>query len=261
MAYADVNEQRIYYEDSGGAGPAVLFSHGFLMDHEMWEPQVEALADRYRCVTWDERGFGQTVSSAAPFTYWDLADDAVGLLDHLGIEQAVWCGMSQGGFLSFRAALAHPDRVRALVLVDTSPGAEHAEVVTLYQAMFDQSLAEGMTPDLVDAVCATLFGPGFDASVWRGKMSSRSPASTTEAVACMLGRDDVSDRVGEISCPALVVHGELDAGISVDEVAGWAERLPGLAGTVLVPDAGHTANLERPEAVNPPLVEFLDGLS
>ena len=101
---APINGVDITFVDSGGTGPAVLLSHGFLMDHTMFDAQVEALAPQYRCVRWDERGFGAT-PAPGPFTYWDSADDAVGLLDHLGIDEAVFVGMSQGGFLSLRAAL------------------------------------------------------------------------------------------------------------------------------------------------------------
>ena len=107
MPFADVNDQHIYFEDSGGEGPVVIFSHGFLMDHEMFESQVAALAGEFRCITWDERGFGNTAARGA-FTYWDSADDALALLDSLGVEQAFFVGMSQGGFIALRAALRSP---------------------------------------------------------------------------------------------------------------------------------------------------------
>ena len=109
MPYAEVNGQRLRYEDTGGDGPPVIFSHGFLMDHEMFAPQAAALAPEFRVIAWDERGFGETEFDGKPFTYWDSARDCFGLLDHLGIEQAVLGGMSQGGFLSMRAALLEPD--------------------------------------------------------------------------------------------------------------------------------------------------------
>src|SRR6516165_7395193 len=101
MPFADVNGQHIYFEDSGGQGAAVIFSHGFLMDCEMFAPQVQELSEEFRCVTWDERGFGQTVATG-PFSYYDSAADCLALLRHLGIDQAVLAGMSQGGFLSLR---------------------------------------------------------------------------------------------------------------------------------------------------------------
>jgi len=77
------------------------------MDHDMFAPQVDALRDDYRVITWDERGHGQTPVDG-PFDYWDSARDALALLTHLGVEEAVLAGMSQGGFLSLRAALLSP---------------------------------------------------------------------------------------------------------------------------------------------------------
>src|SRR4029077_2135505 len=129
MSYADVNGQRIRYDDSGGDGPPLILAHGFLMDRTMFEPQVGALRGEYRVITWDERGFGETEFDGQPFTYWDSARDCLGLLDHLGIERAVVGGMSQGGFLSLRAALLAPERVRALVLIDTQAGTAAPERV------------------------------------------------------------------------------------------------------------------------------------
>jgi 3-oxoadipate enol-lactonase len=110
MPFADVNGQRIRFEDSGGDGPPVLLSHGFLMDREMFAPQGDALHPEFRVITWDERGFGETEFDGQPFTYWDSARDCLGLLDHLGIERAVLGGMSPGR-LSLPAR--RPARARA----------------------------------------------------------------------------------------------------------------------------------------------------
>src|SRR3954451_17678437 len=133
MPYADVNGQRLWYEDSGGDGPPVLLSHGFLMDHTMFDGQVTALAPEFRCIRWDERGFGRTEDDGTSFTYWDSANDAFALLDHLDIERAVFGGMSQGGFLSLPPALTAPERVRALVLMDTGSDCDDAETLGAYQ--------------------------------------------------------------------------------------------------------------------------------
>src|SRR6202035_1116980 len=103
MPFADVNGQRISFDDTGGDGLPMILAHGFLMDREMLEPQVRELAPEFGVITWDERGFGETEFDGQPFTYWDSAADCLGLLEHLGIEQDVLGGMSQGGFLSLRA--------------------------------------------------------------------------------------------------------------------------------------------------------------
>ena len=101
MPVAAANGVELTYTDSGGQGPAVVFSHGFLMDQAMFDRQVAALTPQYRVVTWDQRGHGGT-RAPGPFTYWDSAADVLALLDHLGIERAVLADMSQGGFLSLR---------------------------------------------------------------------------------------------------------------------------------------------------------------
>jgi len=260
MPYAELNSQRIYYEDTGGKGLPVVFCHGFFMDHEMWEPQVQALRSKYRCITWDERGWGQTEHSRTPFTYWDLAEDCCALLDRLDIGQAVLCGMSQGGFISLRVALADRERVLGLVLVDTDPHAETLEKKALFETMLQQAVSNGLDDELIQGITGILFGPGFDSSYWQGKMKARAPASVRSAVECMVTRDDVGHRLGEIRCPSLVIHGELDASFPVGDVETWADQLPGLVQFVRIPDAGHTSNLENPQVVNQRLLQFLCNL-
>src|SRR5207253_233174 len=103
-----VNGQRLFFTDAGRGDDVIVFSHGFFMSHAMFDAQVAALSGRWRCIAWDERGHGQTATTPDPFTFWDSANDLLGLLDHLAIDRAVIAGMSQGGYLSFRAALSAP---------------------------------------------------------------------------------------------------------------------------------------------------------
>jgi pimeloyl-ACP methyl ester carboxylesterase len=256
MAFADVNGQRIRFEDTGGGGPAVIFSHGFLMDHSMFDPQVAALRDEFRCITWDERGFGDTPADA-PFTFWDSAADALGLLDHLGLEQAVFAGMSQGGFVSLRAALTAPARVKALVLIDTQSGTESAEALPLYQGMHEEWVTKGASTSLAEAVASLIFGGGYDPSEWIKGWQARPREFLTLPFDCLVGRDDVTGRLGEIAVPAIVFHGEDDAAISMDKAEELVAELAGDVQLVKVPGAGHASNLSHPDAVNGPLLEFL----
>src|SRR5260370_51531 len=123
MASIEVGPQTLHFEDTGGAGPAVLFCHSFTMNGAMFSPQLTAFAGRYRCITWDQRGHGQSPASG-PFTLWDSARDALALLDRLEIDRAIFVGTSQGGFVSLRAALLAPDRVRGLAVMGTSAATE-----------------------------------------------------------------------------------------------------------------------------------------
>jgi pimeloyl-ACP methyl ester carboxylesterase len=108
MSRVKINGQNIYFEDSGGRGLPMVFSHGLLIDHEMFAPQVKEFGAEHRVITWDERCHGLTETTLDSFTYWDSAEDLNGLLEHLGIERAIIGGMSQGGFVSLRFALKHP---------------------------------------------------------------------------------------------------------------------------------------------------------
>jgi len=262
MSFADVNGQRLYYEDSGGDGPPVIFSHGFLMDHEMFAPQVAALAPEFRVITWDERGFGETEFDGKPFTYWDSARDCLVLLDHLGIEQAVLAGMSQGGFLSMRAALLAPERVRALVLIDSQPGAEEAEKIPVYRGMLDTWAIAGPNDALAEAVANIIIADPAHNPYWIAKWQKIWPQERiVEPARCLLEReDDLRPRLGEITCPTLVIHGSHDGPIPIALAEQMAAALPGADGVVVIEGAAHAANLTHPDQVNPPLLSFLRNL-
>lgn len=259
MPHASINGQRIHYQDTGGDGPPVVLAHGFLMDLEMFAPQVEALRGSYRVITWDERGFGLTEFDGQPFTYWDLARDCLGLMDHLGIDRAVVGGMSQGGFLALRAALLAPERVRALVLLDTTAGAEDPEKVPLYQGMLDTWVGVGPVDELAQAVATIIIDDPAENPRWIAKWQSRPKEFIVEPGRCLLSRDDITDRLGEIACPALVVHGTEDTAISMERAEALAAVLVGCGGVVPVGGA-HAANLTNPEPVNAALLDFLAGL-
>jgi 3-oxoadipate enol-lactonase len=261
MATAEVNGITLSYTDSGGDGPVVVFSHGYLMDADMFGPQVAALAPEYRVITWDQRGFGGT-RATGPFTYWDSADDALALLDHLGVQQAVLAGMSQGGFISLRAALRAPQRVRALILIDSQAGLENPQVVPAYEQMEQTWMDQGPAP-VQDVVAAIILGPPdgpVDYAPWFAKWAAADRDELRLAFRTLLDRDDITDRLGEISCPALIVHGTADAAIPLAK----AEIVQaGLAGPVtLVPIEGgsHSSNLSHPDEVNAAIADFLHSL-
>ncbi len=259
MPFAPINGQQIYFEDTGGDGPPVILAHGFLMDHEMFAPQVEAFGSDHRVITWDERGFGQTVFDGQPFSYWDSASDCLGLLDHLGIDRAVVGGMSQGGFLSLRVALTAPERVRGLILLDTESGVPSPETMVAENGMVDMWLSVGPVDDLANAVAALIIDDPHENAKWVSKWQAADPQGLREPAACLHGRDDITARLGEITCPALVVHGVDDHAIEMDKAEVLAAGLPGSSGVVRVPGA-HAANLTHPGPVNEAISAFLAGL-
>jgi len=260
MPAAEVRGAQIAYDDTGGDGPPVILAHGFLMDRTMFAPQVEALAPSHRVITWDERGFGETVYDGEPFTYWDSAADCLGLLDQLGIDRAVVGGMSQGGFVTQRTALTAPERVRGLLLFNTQAGTEDAEAIPLYQSLVDTWVADGLSDDTADFVASLILGTPELAATWIPQWHAKPKAEMAQPITTLLSREDLTGRLGEIAAPALVVHGTADAAFSGDKADRLAAGLPGCDGVTWIDGGTHAANLSHPTEVNAAVEKFLASL-
>jgi 3-oxoadipate enol-lactonase len=258
---ASLRGQRIHYEDSGGAGLALVLSHGFLQDSSMFDAQLRRLRARHRVITWDQRGHGSTVSTGEAFTYWDSADDLAALLDHLGVNRAVVGGMSQGGFISLRFALRYPDRTAGLVLIDTQSGQEDADKIQQYDVMHDVWTGSGASDQLLDMVAAIIVGNKRPESAeWIAKWRNLDPAKLTYIYRALKDRDDVTDRLAEIRAPALVIHGTDDVAIDISLAEKLCANLSACRGLVRVEGAGHSSNITHPEPVNKAIEEFLASL-
>jgi 3-oxoadipate enol-lactonase len=262
MPLHKINGQWIHYEDTGGTIGPIVLAHGLLMDQEMFAPQVRALGDRCRIVTWDARCHGETETTADPFTYWDLADDLRGLLDHLGIERAVIGGMGQGGSVAIRFALKHPERVAGLILVDTQAGTEEPEKVATYEVMLDAWEAEGLNDQLAETIAAIVLAnnwPGREP--WIRKWRQKPRSLLRPAFQALVGREDIRDRLGEIKAPALVIHGTADAAIDIELAHRLCSDLPNCQQFVAIEGGGHACNLTHPQVVNLAVQKFLDELA
>ncbi len=262
MPLHEINGQWIHYEDTGGRiGPLVL-AHGLLMDHEMFAPQIAARPSRLRIITWDARCHGETEATDDPFTYWDLADDLRGLLDHLGIQRAVIGGMSQGGFVALRFALKYPERVKALILLDTQAGAEDPEKIATYEAMRQVWEADGLDDQLAETIAAIMLGnswPGREA--WIAKWRQWPRSLLRPAFNALVGREDIHDRLGEIKAPALVIHGSADAAIDIELAQRLCSELANCQQVITIEGGGHASNLTHPQLVNLALLQFLSELT
>ncbi len=257
MPYAQVNGQRLYYEDTGGTGPAIVFSHGLLLDGTSFAPQVAALRDGYRCITWDERGHGKTAGEKLdPFSYYDSADDVAGLLAFLGIDSAVLAGVSQGGFLGMRCALTHPERVRALILISTQTGTDDPATLQGYRQLLDAWLANNLSDQIATTIEHILFGPGYpEAAAWKEKWRAMSAPNLRAAFEPLAHRDDIGDKVSAIRVPTLIIHGDADAAIPLAKAKAMQVSIPNAE--LVVAEGGHSVNTTNPAAVNPLIKSFL----
>jgi 3-oxoadipate enol-lactonase len=258
MPLHKVNGQWIHYEDAGGDGLPLVLAHGLLLDGEMFAPQLALQSRSCRIVTWDARCHGETENTNDPFTYWDLADDLRGLLDHLGIEQAVVGGMSQGGFTALRFALKYPERVSALILLGTQAGVEDPDKVATYRTMLEVWEADGLNDQLADTVAAIILGNNWDGRhPWITKWRQKPPSLLRQAFETLVGREDIHDRLGEIKVPTLVIHGTADAAIDMDLAERLCSDLANCQQLVAIEGGGHASNLTHPEPVNLAVQRFL----
>ena len=247
------------YEESGD-GPAVLLLHGVLMDRTMFAHQADALAARYRVIRPDLRGHGESEHRALDYTQWDLMEDHVALLDHLGIERAVWGGLSQGGFQALRAALRHPERVEGLVLIDTQAGPEDVERSPMFEAMAQVAATDGLNEGMAEAAIPLMFGASASEDLtrhWIGRWMAQPTMDAVQAMRAVTTREDITGRLREIGQPAVVIHGEEDLAIETDQAKRLADGLPNLVEFVTIPGAGHSSTVERPEAVTAVIERFL----
>lgn len=257
MATAKLNGLDIFYEDTGDSGPVLLFNHGFLMDNDMYAPQIQALRGKYRCIAWEQRGFGRTGPVDRPFSYWDSASDALALLDHLKIPSATFIGLSQGGFLAMRAALHAPAKVKALVLISTRSGLDTEESNNNFRGLKAEWSANGAA-NAKGFLGEVLVGKErADHAPWHSKWDKMSPKALAHPIDALIGRDDLTPRLKELRCPSIVFHGGADPAIDIAHGEALSQGLPNCQKFVRIPGAGHAPNLTHPDFFNPPLLEFL----
>jgi pimeloyl-ACP methyl ester carboxylesterase len=258
MPTVQVGDQQLYYEDTGGNGLVVVFSHGLLMDRTMFAPQIAALSAKYRVISWDERGHGNTGDAAAPFSYYDSAADVVGLLKQLSIPRAIFAGMSQGGYLSLRAAIRYPEVVAGLVLIDTQALPEDPATLPHHTALINGWVANGLDDQTAAVLEHIILGTGYaNAPAWKAKWKLVRPANLMQIFNTLVTRDDISELVSQIKVPTLVIHGDADNAIPLANAEELARRIP-LAKLEVIPGAGHAANLTHAELVTPLIESFLE---
>jgi pimeloyl-ACP methyl ester carboxylesterase len=252
LAHADV-----------GRGLPVVLLHAFPLNRSMWEPQIAALFGECRCIVPDLRGFGDSPKSG-PYSMDVLADDVIALLDALLVEQAVFAGLSMGGYVAFDVWRRHRRRVRALVLADTRAAADtddgrrkRDDLIALARASGPAAVAEKQVTGLIGKTTRER-QPELVARL-RAEMSGASVEGIIGALEAMKARPDSTSLLAGIDVPTLVVVGDEDAITPAKEARQMHERIPG-SRLEVIPSAGHLSNLERPAAFNAALSDFVGSL-
>ena len=253
----------IAYDDVG-TGIPVVFVHGFPHNRTLWAPQLGALMPRARCVAPDLRGFGDS-GIRGPYTMDRYADDVAAMLDTLQIERAVIAGLSMGGYIAFALWRRHRERVRALILADTRPGADSDETKAKRRALITLARTRG-SGAVADAQITGMVGrttrerqPDIADGVHR--MLAQAPVEgIVGALEAMIARPDSTPTLATIDVPTLIIVGDEDVLTPPSEARAMHERIAGSRLEILA-GAGHVSNVERPASFNHVASEFLGVLT
>jgi len=248
-----------------GSGPVVVLLHGYPLSRAMWAAQRQALARRYRVVTPDIRGMGETPASEVDPSMETLAEDVIVLLDHLGITGPIVIGgLSMGGYIAQAFAFAHPERLRGLILMDTKAAGDNPETARKREETAVEVLKTGDVRKVVEPLIPKLFAAAALAEPGRietlkSVMEATSPQGIAGALRCMAVRPDRRGELSKIRVPTLVVVGDEDGIAPPTEAQAIADAISDSRFAV-IPQAGHMAPWENPEMVNAAILDFLDRL-
>jgi pimeloyl-ACP methyl ester carboxylesterase len=253
MPSIDRDGVEIYYEVYG-SGPTLLLTHGYSLTSAMWHGQIASLSERHKLVLWDMRGHGQSDYPDDPAAYSETLTvaDMAALLDKVGADSAIVGGLSLGGYMSLAFYRAHPERVRALLIIDTGPGFRKDEAREAWNKRAHDT-ADRFERKGLEALRS--------ASGERSNASHRDASGLARAARGMLTQRDagVIERLPDISVPSLVVVGADDAPF-LAAADYMAAKIPG-ATKVVIPAAGHAVNIDQPQAFIDAVAPFLDDVA
>jgi pimeloyl-ACP methyl ester carboxylesterase len=242
----------IYYKVYG-SGPPLLLTHGYSSTSAMWQGQIAALSKQHKLILWDMRGHGQSdyPADAAAYSEALTVGDMAALLDEAGAGSAIVGGLSLGGYMSLAFYRAHPQRVRALLIIDTGPGFKKDEARDAWNKRADETGDRFEREGLEGLKLATRE---------RSSVVHRDASGLARAARGMLTQRDagVIETLPHIKVPSLVVVGADDTPFLAASDY-MAAKIPG-AQKVVIPAAGHAANIDQPQAFIDAVLPFLDSL-
>ncbi|GAA5529782.1 alpha/beta fold hydrolase [Herpetosiphon gulosus] len=259
MPPIDVRGRSLMYDD-GGDGEVVLCIHGFPFNRSMWDEARLALASRYRVLSPDLRGFGES-SGSESWTLDDQANDLIELLDHLAIDRVAVLGLSMGGYIALNLARRYPERLWAMVLIDTKATSDNYDAKQNRLKTAETALREGAAP-IAAQMLPKLLSPA-NAEDQRlierlnGMMLTTNPKTIASAAHAMASRPDSTPYLSTMALPSLVIVGNDDQITTPNDAHAMVAALPH-ASLVTIPDAGHMSVLEQPEITYGAIRVFLD---
>lgn len=242
------------FHEVHGQGPALLLTHGYSSTSHMWKGQIEPFSKSHKLILWDMRGHGRSSSLDDPALYSEehTVADMAALLDHVGAQNAIVGGLSLGGYMSLAFHLKHPERVRALLIIDTGPGFKKDDAREAWNVRA-RATADRFERDGLERLKTS--------SIEQREAQHKSAKGLALAARGMLAQRDarVISSLPEIRVPSLVIVGAKDAPF-LNAADYMANKIPG-AKKVVIADAGHGANLDQPDAFNGAVLDFLQDVA
>jgi pimeloyl-ACP methyl ester carboxylesterase len=256
MPYFERAGARLHYQESGEGSPLV-FTHGASLDSQQWQSQVDCFHRDHRVIVWDVRGHGQSTLPPGPVDPEDFVRDLVGLLDHLGLEQAVLCGLSMGGHISLQTAIRRPSRVKALVLIGTpcSNSFNLFERLAMPLNRWCNRRLSMRTLAKLESDALSKLHPDHREYLFQS-FSSILPGDwgrLWDAITHMESKQELH----RVQCPTLLLVGDHDN--LTGRQQGFMHRQIAGSQLLTIPDAHHATNLDNPLAVNQAIEQFLGG--
>jgi 3-oxoadipate enol-lactonase len=258
MKTIEINDITVRYKIEG-SGPWVTLSHSLACDLTMWDELAAVLKDHFTVLRYDTRGHGGTTAPDGDYSFVQLTTDVLVLLDAMQVERTHYVGLSMGGMIGQHLALAAPERIGRLVIADSSSRIP-PEAGPVWQERFDQARAQG-TASLAESTLERWFTPPFRDThpklmVRIAKLIAATPVAGYIGCGEAIRRLDITDRLGEIRKPTLVIVGADDPGTPPAASEVIARAIPG-ARLEIIPAASHLSCLEQPEVFNRLVADFL----
>ncbi len=267
MPKIKVNGVELYYEDTGGIGKEVIvFSHSLLLNCRMFDAQVAALSSRFRCITYDHRGQGQSEVTTSGYDMETVYEDAAQLLRALDAVPCHFVGVAMGGFIGLRLAARQSGLLQSLILIETSADREPEQNLSRYK-LLNQAYRWLGPRSVTQPTLNFLFGHKFlndstrteQREEIKRQLASLNRISTTRAISGAINRHGVYEELGNIHLPTLILVGDEDITITREKSKRIAAKIPN-SKLAVIPGAGQSSTIEEPEIVNKLLELFLNNL-
>jgi 3-oxoadipate enol-lactonase len=263
MPTAYVNGINMHYEYSGSGLP-VLFSHSFTSDCTMWSQQVPVFSQRCQFITYDIRGMGRTDSPLGEYSLDQHTEDLYQLVRHLGLTEFVLGGLSIGGMITVHFALAHQDLLKGIIIADSAAARPDVPALTNPEENIRIAQTRGMAGLAAHIVSNKLLAPHLQNNPYAVKeycdrMARNNVIGYCSGMRALSRMRDCTGELGNIKVPTLIIVGDLD-GPFIQPSKLMHERIAG-SKLVVIPGAGHLANIERPAEFNNAVLSFLETLT